>query len=82
VLLGAPALYLGFGRRIGRVDATDRLRPWSTKIEKTAKKSNGRRVLLFESRESPNSCLGPFVPYEGSSYLQGRAQWTSRRELL
>jgi hypothetical protein len=43
------------------VGATDRLRPWSTKIEKTAKKSNGRRAFLFEKRESPNSCLGPFV---------------------
>jgi hypothetical protein len=56
-----PALYLGFGRRIDQVGATDRLRPWSTKIEKTAKKSNGRRAFLFEKRESPNSCLGPFV---------------------
>lgn len=55
------SLYLVCGRRIGRVGATDRLRPWSTKIEKTAKKSNGRRAFLFEKRESPNSCLGPFV---------------------
>src|SRR5215216_595243 len=53
-------LYLVCGRKIGRVGATDRPRPWS--INKTAKKSLGRRALPFITRrESPNSCLGPFV---------------------
>jgi hypothetical protein len=52
-------LYLVCGRRIGQEDATDRPRPWSTN-EKTAKKSKGRRALLFGG-ESPNSCLGPFI---------------------
>ena len=35
--------------------------PGPPKEVKTAKKSNGRRAFLFEKRESPNSCLGPFV---------------------
>ena len=35
-------LYLVCGRKIGRVGATDRPRPWSIK---TAKKSLGRRAL-------------------------------------
>jgi transposase len=56
-------LYLVCGRRIGRVGATDRPRPWSIK---TAKKSLGRRASPFGTRrESPNSCLGPFVPRRG-----------------
>jgi hypothetical protein len=36
--------------KYGRVGATDRLRPWSTKVEKTARKSKGRRAFLFEKR--------------------------------
>src|SRR5215208_5127801 len=53
-------LYLVCGRKIGRVGETDRPRPWS--INKTAKKSLGRRALPFITRrKSPNSCLGHFV---------------------
>jgi transposase len=38
---------------------------------------------FLERRESPNSCLGPFVDLEGSSYPQGRAKRKgTRRELL
>jgi hypothetical protein len=67
--------------KYGRVGATDRLRPWSTKVEKTAKKSNGRRAFLFEKRE-PEQLPGPLPKkLEGSSYLQGRAEWERRREL-
>ena len=73
-------LYLVCGRRIGRVGATDRLRPWSIKIEKTAKKSKGRRAPFVE--RSPNSCLGLFVKHEGSPYPQGRANRKGRRKLL
>jgi hypothetical protein len=75
-------LYLGFGRRIDQEDATDRSRPWSTKLEKTAKKSKGRRALLSIRRESPNSCLGPLLNHEGSPNLQGRAKLKGRRREL
>ena len=69
-------LYLVCGRRIDQEDATDRSRPWSTKLEeKTAKESKGRRALLSIRRESPNSCLGPLLlKHEGSPNLQGRAK--------
>jgi hypothetical protein len=68
-------LYLVCGRRIDQVGAIDRSRPWSTKLEKTAKKSKGRRALLSIRRESPNSCLGPLLKHEeGSPNLQGRAK--------
>ena len=74
-------MYLICGRRIDRVGATDRLRPWSTN-KKTAKKSKGRRALLFMRAQSPNSCLGPFVKDEGSPNLQGRAKLEARRREL
>src|SRR5215208_1703453 len=50
------SLYLVCGRRIGRVGATDRLRPWSIK---TAKKSLGRRALPFRTRREPEQLPGP-----------------------
>jgi hypothetical protein len=56
LLIVTPALYLVYGRKIGRVGATGRLRPWSTK--KTARKSKGRRALLF-LREEPEQLPGP-----------------------
>ena len=53
-------LYLVCGRRIDQEGATDRLRPWSTKIEKTAKKSKQRSSCppFFERRE-PEQLPGP-----------------------
>src|SRR5215218_3655297 len=78
----APALYLVCGRKIGRVGATDRPRPWSIK---TAKKSLGRRALpLRTRRESPNSCLGPFVARRGEpvSARTGLQRQRRRRKLL
>src|SRR5215208_7952374 len=58
--VGPRPLYLVCGRKIGRVGATDRPRPWS--IKKTQKKSLGRRALPLTTRkESPNSCLGHFL---------------------
>jgi transposase len=53
-------LYLVCGRKIGRVGATDRPRPWS--IKKTAKKSLGRRALLFITRREPEQLPGPLRP--------------------
>src|SRR5215216_6170979 len=53
-------LYLVCGRKIGRVGATDRPRPWS--INKTAKKSLGRRALPFTTRREPEQLPGPLRP--------------------
>ena len=50
-------MYLVCGRRIGRVGATDRLRPWS--IKKTAKKSLGPRALPFTTRREPEQLPEP-----------------------
>src|SRR5215217_7320713 len=64
-------LYLVCGRKIGRVGATDRPRPWS--INKTAKKSLGRRALPLTTRkESPNSCLGHFVLRRRGEHVSAR----------
>src|SRR5919107_1560471 len=53
-------LYLVCGRRIGRVGATDRPRPWST--EKRRPRRSPKVVApSFLREESPNSCLGPFA---------------------
>src|SRR5215216_7838373 len=55
-------LYLVCGRKIGRVGATDRPRPWS--INKTAKKSLGRRALPLTTRKErePEQLPGPLRP--------------------
>jgi hypothetical protein len=77
-------LYLVCGRRIGQEGATDRLRPWSTKRGKDreeVERSSCPPFLRVE-RESPNSCLGPFVKREGSPNLQGRAKLKGRRREL
>src|SRR5215217_2584964 len=53
-------LYLACGRKIGRVGATDRPRPWS--INKTAKKSLGRRALPPTTKREPEQLPGPLRP--------------------
>src|SRR5215217_3120116 len=53
-------LYLACGRKIGRVGATDRPRPWS--INKTQKKSLGRRALPPTTERQPEQLPGPLRP--------------------
>jgi transposase len=69
-------LYLVCGRKIGRVGATDRPRPWS--IKKTAKKSLGRRALPLTTRkESPNSCLGS-APKPVAKRIKAHIRWLEK----
>src|SRR5215203_4999892 len=75
------ALYLVCGRKMGRVGATDRPRPWS--IKKTAKKSLGLLAPYHpQRRESPNSCLGHFVPRRGEPVSARTGLQQQRKKLL
>ena len=53
-------LYLVCGRKIGRMGATDRPRPWS--VNKTQKKSLGRRALPPTTKREPEQLPGPLRP--------------------
>ena len=71
-------MYLVCGRRIGRVGATDRPRPWSIK---TAKKSLGRRALPFKMRREPEQLPGPLRPKMRGARIRKEGPPTTREEM-
>jgi hypothetical protein len=71
-------LYLVCGRKFGRVGATDRPRPYS--INKTAKKSLGRRALPLTTWREPEQLPGPLRPKTRGARIRKEVPPTAKEE--